>query len=259
MGWCLRTSPGGINCYRWKRWCRDAGEPSLEKLCTGARSALGRSLQRDSAPSTSHVPTLSWAGYTEGHNSQNKRSKDHGANGQKLKSSSPGLRSGSERVPSTGKPPSSPLGSLKKQHQLHAQLKIQRLFPKYPPFPAGKWPRLLCPPPPPPPGLVSRCSRGAGSAASCAPRPRNHEPERRSDGTRGGKQRWRAEDDDASPHSFVFLDLPGVLVGSFAVSTPHLQTSARSERGTRGWAVPARALAGCYLLSRDSRYSSAMS
>lgn len=49
----LKRIRGGINCYRWKRWCRDAGELSLEKLCTGARSALGRSLQRDSAPSTS--------------------------------------------------------------------------------------------------------------------------------------------------------------------------------------------------------------
>lgn len=57
VGWCLWVSPGGINCYGWRRWCGDAGEPSLEKLCKGARRDPGRSLQMDiacPAPSTSH-------------------------------------------------------------------------------------------------------------------------------------------------------------------------------------------------------------
>lgn len=74
VGWCLWVSPGGINCYRWRRRCGDAGEPSLEKLCKGARRGPGGSLQRDIAcpvPVTSHVPTLSRAGYTKGGNSQN--------------------------------------------------------------------------------------------------------------------------------------------------------------------------------------------
>lgn len=47
--------------------------------------------------------------------------------------------------PPREKPSSSHPGSLKKQHQLHAQLNKQHLFSKYPSFPAGKRPRLLLP------------------------------------------------------------------------------------------------------------------
>lgn len=56
VGWCLWVSPEGINCYRWRGWCADAGEPSLETLCKGTRRGLGQSLQKDIACPVPPVP-----------------------------------------------------------------------------------------------------------------------------------------------------------------------------------------------------------
>lgn len=158
MGWCFSVSPGGINCYRWRKWCRDGGEPWLEKLSKGDRRGLGQSLQDIVCPMPllpEHEPRQPWSpdsppplpcpcsvqGWIH------KRSQLTELKKTKIKlmvrmgrNSRAPLRVftlAQSVSPPRAKPPSSRLGSLEEQLQFHIQLKKQHLS-KYSFFPARK-------------------------------------------------------------------------------------------------------------------------
>lgn len=75
MGWYLCVSPGGIDCYRWRRWFGDAENHHLKSFAKAPGGVWGGPCEGDFARPDPHlpsfIPALSRAGYTKGDNSQN--------------------------------------------------------------------------------------------------------------------------------------------------------------------------------------------
>lgn len=271
MGQCLwdtrRNSLLQVERKVWRCWGTIPSE-ALQKHQEGP----GRSLQRDTAwpvPPTPHcspLPVQGWihngAELTELKQARIKLMARTGKN-----SRAPGVSLLQLRVSPTEGKPLAASGLLQEQLQFHTQ---QSSISQYPSFPAGKQPQLLLAPLPP---LWTHQHRRASS--------RTHQPQAVAprDGmscgihlwllghAQGREEGWRAEDEDGEqpthPHVRSFSASEGIPGGSFAVSLPTPSRAAASSWEAR-LARPLHSpwcpsVARCYLVSRDSRYSSAMS
>lgn len=196
MGWCLWVSPGGLNCYRWRRQYGDTGEPSLEKLCKGNRRGPGWSLQRDIVcPGSSrshHHPTSPLCPGLDTqrvatHRTKKSEDQTHGVNGQKLKSSSQGLCSGSEHVPTKGKTCWQPSGLLGRAASTPHTIKNATSLLQISILPCWATASapcvLLLPSLASSPAALEIPGQHCG-AASCAHQPHNRDSKRCRDGTR---------------------------------------------------------------------------
>lgn len=152
-----------------------------------------------------------------------KKSEDQtqGANGQKLKSSSQGLRSSSERVPTKGTTCQQPSGLLRRAASTPRTIKKATPLLQISILPC--WETASAPSVHLLPSLASspaalEMPRQRRGAASCAHRPHDHDSKRCQDGAsnprplrraRSGKKRWRAEDEDGErptrPHVLSFF------------------------------------------------------
>jgi len=171
MGWYRWVSPGGIHCYRWRRRCGDAGEPSLEKLCKGGRRGPGWSLQRDitcPVPSISrHHPTSPLCPGLDTrrvatHRTKKSKNQTHGATGRNsrapLRVFAPACSHQGQNLPAASWAPRK--CSFNSTHNRKSNFSSPNIHPSLLGNGLGSFS-----PPPPLPGLHSSCCRDAQAAS----------------------------------------------------------------------------------------------
>lgn len=167
--------------------------------------------------------------------------------------------------PTEGKPPAAS-GLLEEQLQFCTQ---KSSISQSPSFSDGKQPQLLLASSPAAPETqrhrrATSCTHQPQAVTprnqmSCGIHPLGH--------AQGREERWRAKDEHGKwPTHLHILSFSGFRVSWWVLCCfpPHPEQGHSAQLGSVGGTAPAQALAAplmarCYLVSRDSRYSSAMS